>query len=384
MSELRTRRQGRVNRPSAMGRLSLVALLFVSLSGLAQAESPTSKGDFPFHAGDRVAWIGSSSTRIGVWPQTVEFLLRTRHPELSFEAQRFTTGGGTFATGLQNLDKWLEEFRPTLVVYNYGGNDAGAGDKGIEAFLSNMEKCVERAEKSGARVVIVTPQAADVRKSGEEPAAKREKYANIMIEHGRKKDWTVIDTHHPLAAMQAAGEKVDPAYTMLKDKIHLTNPGYIGWGYYFYDLVSPGAVESAAILDAKGQVTKTSGCTIEDVSSQPNGTLAFTRLDKVLPILPPGLLPPRQAVPLEERSRYLLTVTGLPEGQYDVACEGVILGTTSAQALAKGVNLNTLMLDATEPPKAPWAALAGMIWDRKAEGIDQVGKTRWRFEVRPK
>src|SRR4028118_409703 len=74
---------------------------------------------FPFRAGERVAWIGSSSTSIGVWPKTIEFLLRTRHPDLNLRFQRFTTGSGTFHTALQNLDKWLGEFKPTLVVFNY-------------------------------------------------------------------------------------------------------------------------------------------------------------------------------------------------------------------------------------------------------------------------
>src|SRR4051794_36507924 len=84
------------------------------------AQAPPPAGPMPLiRDGDRVAWIGSSSTRIGVWPRTVEFLLRTRHPELSLEFHRSSTGGGTFSTGLANLDAWLDEFHPTLVVFNY-------------------------------------------------------------------------------------------------------------------------------------------------------------------------------------------------------------------------------------------------------------------------
>src|SRR5215207_9102658 len=94
--------------------------------------------------GDRIAWVGSSSTRIGVWPRTVEFLLRTRHPGLSLQFQRFTTGGGTFATGLTKIDDWLAGFRPTVVVFNYGGNDAGAGWEGLARFKDNMARCVAR------------------------------------------------------------------------------------------------------------------------------------------------------------------------------------------------------------------------------------------------
>src|SRR5688500_19042651 len=95
---------------------------------------PASKPAFLFQKGDRVAWVGSSSTAIGTWPRTVEFLLRTRHPELGLTFKRFTTGGGSFATGLKNLDKWLADFKPTLVIFNYGGNDANAGEKGLPQF----------------------------------------------------------------------------------------------------------------------------------------------------------------------------------------------------------------------------------------------------------
>ncbi|WP_406699386.1 GDSL-type esterase/lipase family protein [Singulisphaera sp. Ch08] len=363
--------------PSWIVRSSILLVLPYLLLAHAQAKSPSST--FPFRNGDRVAWIGSSSTKIGVWPQTLEFLLHTRHPELSLQFKKFTTGSGTFATGLEHLDEWLGEFKPTLVFFNYGGNDAGGGDAGVPKFLENMEKCVAKVEQTGARVVIITPQAADVRKSGEAPAAKRQKYAETMISHGQKKGWVVVDTHHPLAVMQTESQKDDPTYSMLKDKIHLTTPAYIGWGYLLYDLLAPPAVESAATIKADGHVTATANCQLLDVSSS-DGLLAFTRADKVLPILPPDLLPPRKHVPMEARSRYMLKVTGLAPGKYQLTCEGQAIGTVEADALGRGVNLNSLLLDATLT--APWQSLAEQVW--QGTGLEQVGTTRWRFEIRKK
>ncbi|AGA28900.1 SGNH/GDSL hydrolase family protein [Singulisphaera acidiphila] len=354
----------------------LLALLFL-IDVNARAGTPSSP--FPFRNGDRVAWIGSSSTKIGVWPQTLEFLLHTRHPELTFAAKKFTTGSGTFATGLQHIDEWLAEFKPTLVFFNYGGNDASGGDEGLPKFLANMEQCVAKAEQSGARVVLLTPQAADVRKSGKVPAEKRQKYAETMITHGREKGWMVVDTHHPLGALQAGAQADDPSYSMLRDKIHLTDSAYVGWGYILYDLLDPHAVASEATLSADGQVTETVNCRLLDVSSS-DGELAFTRADKVLPILPPILLPPRKYVPLEARSRYMLKVTGLAPGKYEVTCEKQAIGTVDADALGRGVNLNSLLLDANR--KAPWQALAEQIW--KGTGLEQVGTTQWRFEIRKK
>jgi lysophospholipase L1-like esterase len=351
-----------------------VAAVLLTLSVAARADE---KPPFLFKDGDRVAWIGSSSTRIGVWPKTVEFLLRTRHPDTRLAFKSFTTGGGTFATGLQNLDKWLADYKPTVVVFNYGGNDAGAGEKGLPTFKENMTKAYDRVKASGARVIFSTHQSGDVRKATEAALARRKLYAETMLSFGKEKGWTVIDVHHPLEDLQRNGQKDDDSYTILKDTIHLTNPAYIAWGYYFYERLNSPAAVSQAALSADGKVTKAVGCKVEDVKAEAKG-LSFTRTDAVLPILPPEALPPRKYVPLEKLSAYLLTVTGLPDGDYEVRCEGKPLGTADAKALAAGVNLNTLLLDAKR--SAPWEALAKDLWAAKA--TEQVGKTRWRFEVR--
>ena len=56
-------------------------------------------------------------------------------------------------------------------------------------------------------MILVTPQAADVRKSGAEAAARRTLYAETMLSHGRERGWAVIDIHHPLDAMQRANQR---------------------------------------------------------------------------------------------------------------------------------------------------------------------------------
>ncbi|HVS34158.1 MAG TPA: GDSL-type esterase/lipase family protein [Gemmataceae bacterium] len=335
---------------------------------------------FPFKDGDRVAWIGSSSTNIGVWPRTMEFLLRTRNPDVHLTFHKFSTGGGTFATGAEKLDGWLADFKPTLVFLNYGGNDAAAGEAGLPQFKENMEKCVAKVEAAGARVVLVTPQAADVRKSGEEAAANRRLYAETMLAFAKEKGWPVVDTHHPLETLQREGEKADKDFTINKDKIHLTDPGYVAWGCFLYERLTPPACECKAVLTADGKTTATTRCKVEDVKAEA-GTLSFVRRDEVLPILPPAaLLPPRGPVPLEKLSPYLLAVTGLPDGNYEILCEDKPIGEATASRLAEGVNLNTLLLDSGKP--APWAELAEQLWAGK--GLDQIGATRWRFAVRKK
>ena len=368
----------------------LTGLLFFGLvlSGRTQPPGapPASSADVavskpaPAHLirkGDRIAVIGSSSTRIGVWPRALEFLLRTRHPELNLQFKRFTTGGGTFQTGLDHLDAWLDDFKPTLVIFNYGGNDASQGRAGLPRFKENMERAVVKVQAHGARVILLTPQAADVRKAGLKPAADRTLYAETMLDFGRRKGWTVIDVHHPIEALQKARQELDPNYTILRDNIHLTHSAYVAWAFLLYDRLDLPFVTSAVSLRADGSVVATDHCGVREVESRPDG-LSFTRLDLVLPIFPPGPLPPRNGAPMEAHSSYMLQVTGLAEGPYEIRVAGQPIGTVTDEELAAGVNLNTLLLDSKY--ESPWAPISQSIWQRA--DLDRVGRTRLRFEVR--
>jgi lysophospholipase L1-like esterase len=333
---------------------------------------------FELKKGDRIAWVGSSSTNIGVWPKTMEFLLRTRHPDLALSFKKCSTGGGTFATGLQNLDKWLDEFHPTVVCFNYGGNDAGAGEKGLTAYKDNMAKCVAKVEAAKARVLFTAFQGADVRKAGAEPAVRRKLYAETQLAFCKAKGWPIVDVFHPTDALQGNAQKDDDKYTILRDKIHLTDPAYIAWGFYLYDGLGmkPGVSECG--LHADGTILTQVGCKVDGVKINESRTeISFLRADAVLPILPPGPLPPRKYVPMEQHSAYLLRVTGLKEGMYEIQCDAKTIGFATADALAKGVNLNSVVLDSGLA--TPWDGLAKQVWAGK--DLNQIGSTNWRFRI---
>lgn len=357
---------------AVLPRIAVCACLLLAPSASGQ-EKPRA---IELKKGDRVAWVGSSSTNIGVWPKTMEFLLRTRHPELDLHFKKFSTGGGTFATGVQNLDKWLGDFQPTVVFLNYGSNDAGQGEKGLPKMKENINTCVAKIEAAKARVIFTTFQAADVRKSGEAPAAKRRLYAGALRMYCEERKWPVVDVFEPLDRLQQNAQKEDDKYTMLRDTIHLTDPAYIAWGYFLFERLHLGGGESSLSLAADGKVESALGCQAEQVAVK-DGEVCFVRRDAVLPILPPGMLPPRKHVPLEAGSAYRLQVAGLKAGTYEVFCEGKSLGAISADALGKGVNLNTVLLDSGAV--APWDALARQLWAGK--DADQVGKTNWTWRI---
>ena len=166
---------------------------------------------------------------------------------------------------------------------------------------------------------------------------------------------------------------------MLRDSIHLTDPAYIAWGYFLYDGMKFKGDRSELML-FPGQSVKEEGCKLVgglDAVKVKGDEIRFVRQDLVLPILPPGSLPPRKFVPLQEHSAYRLGIGGLKAGMYEIECEGKLLGVASADDLGKGVNINTLILDSGATP--PWDDLAKKIWAGKE--LDQIGKTQWSWRI---
>jgi len=377
-----------------IGRTFLLSLILAGPFVCVAAETHAAKKtgvDFPFKAGDRVAWIGSSSTAIGRYCVTMEFLLRTRHPELNLTFARYgDPSNGTFATCLVGLSKWLPEFKPTVVFFQYGGNDTRQGEAGLPSMRSNMEACVNKAKEFGARVLVITPQAVDEKKEPDMSKIFRT-YAENMLAFGGEKNWDMVDTHHPLDRFYHAVQKDTPAFVFTEYHSHLCPQGYLAWGFYQYELLNAPAAESAVELSAAGKIISTTHCSVENATVQ-NGGISFVRCDEILPILPAKDLPPRECVPMEKLSRYVLKIAGLADSKYSIFCEGKPIGSCDAKALAAGVNLNSLLLDSKNA--APWADLANELYmgcahklglsstDQHSALFAKIGKTRWQFDVK--
>jgi hypothetical protein len=90
--------------------------------------------------------------------------------------------------------------------------------------------------------------------------------------------------------------------------------------------------------------------------------LSFDRLDAGLP-LNLGVLGALQFwyVPVPEQlNQYLLTVTGLEPGRYEIRSDDRPLGTWSEGELERGVNLASATADGWQPG-GPWDAQAGLL-----------------------
>jgi hypothetical protein len=114
---------------------------------------------------------------------------------------------------------------------------------------------------------------------------------------------------------------------------------------------------SAATIDAQaGKGASASGCTISNVTVSAS-RVEFDRLDEGLPFNVGLFFNLRYAfVPLpDELNRYMLTVTGLAAGKYEIRVNDRSLGAFAAEALGKGVNIASATADAWVPG-GPWDA----------------------------
>jgi hypothetical protein len=159
------------------------------------------------------------------------------------------------------------------------------------------------------------------------------------------------------------------------DGVHLTDLGQLAMGFaVLKGLGAPAEVSSAEVDAAGAKLVRAAGCQVTDVRSK-GREVQFSRLDDGLPFnygIFYGLNYRYVPVP-DELSRYLLTVTGLPAGRYEVTADGRSAGAFTAAQLAAGVNVASRTADPWQPG-GPWNAQANLL-KRLTDARHEVGLT---------
>src|SRR5262249_38297315 len=146
------------------------------------------------------------------------------------------------------------------------------------------------------------------------------------------------------------------------DGVHLNELGQLAMAFAILKgLGAPADVSSASVDFAAAKATEVHSCRISEIAVD-GQTLEFTRLDEGLPINF-GLFGALNFlyVPIpSELNRYLLAVTNLPAGQYQLTVDGRSVGKYAHGQLAQGVNISSATTDAWQPG-GPWDAQAGAL-----------------------
>lgn len=365
---------------SNRGILFLGILLGLAL-GMARVEA---QGGFPLKEGDTWVMAGDSITAQHLHSNYFEAFCYARFPQQTFRFRNSGVGGDTIPRVLARFDWDVAAWKPTVVSVELGMNDAGAGPDSAPRYIEQMGTLAQRIRAVGARPVFLAASAVNDGTSSKRLSGRNvtlDRYATALKEFAAKDGAPFADQFHALldvwgrnkpfeelhrsaavlAGMAANSDLPanDPMRQWLeawqrsdaqKRGINLTgdpvHPGPAGQlmmaAALLQDLQAPRLVSEASV-DATGKVGKTVQCRVTDARAE-NGGISFTRLDECLPMPIPDdargalLIYP----PIAGMSRWMLTVTGLPAGGYDVAMDGVQVATVSAAELAKGWNLGTL------------------------------------------
>ncbi|OAI46674.1 hypothetical protein AYO44_10885 [Planctomycetaceae bacterium SCGC AG-212-F19] len=415
-----------------------LAQLF-GLGPLGVVQVPEQKGPAPavrpagprwiFRDGDRLYWNGSSHSQDEGWQcSVIEFYLRTRFPEWKVTSGR----GGPTEVSATATAQIIDRLKPTIVFCEFG---LYGGDDQVEGIVKSADKLLEVCREKKVTLVMLPSafRAAHInRLPPEYKGLNKEQMAELNAK--KQKEGTLgklgqeipVETHEThwrmrgapgcdkrVTAMQDWGARlgvpVPRTYQDQRDwlfKVWETDPkfpwggghppvaGYMAVGCFLLERMEAPIPESRLVIDLTGAaatVKNAVGCKTSGLTRTAGG-LEFDRLDQVLPVIPPVAVDrlPREPCPLLKYAPYFLTVSGLPEGDYEIVVQQALLGRATHAELATGVNLNAVYLKsaAKGTPKFPWARLWDVCRDKNLDKEpnltlqESVGKTSWRWELR--
>lgn len=349
---------------------------------LSAADAPATK---TLTVAPNTVWVmaGDSITAQRQHSNYIEAFYRTRFPQLNLQFRNSGIGGNTTASVLARFGYDVADWKPTVVSIELGMNDVGSGDD-PSRYIDGMRQLIKRIREIPATPVLISSSpvndgsATDAWQS--DRCRRIQPYTEALVKLGAEENVIVIDQYTPLLNRWAEnklrtdfGRLKAQSMALKKNVIKESEPGFQEFEAFLQkwngsanarelggDPVHPGPVGqltmaavilqklgvpkdvSTATLDAKGTVARTSGCKIESIEAT-GGELKFKRTDESMPWPIPAQA--REALivmpEIADLSRYMLSVTGLPDGTYQVLMDDTIAAEASATQLASGINLST-------------------------------------------
>jgi hypothetical protein len=184
-----------------------------------------------------------------------------------------------------------------------------------------------------------------------------------LKEWGDKNGYLVLETYNDQAEWAKAQWAKNPDFIFLEGSTpHPVKTGYMVVGIYALERLDAPILESSLDLEVAAgdvKVKKSVNCEASELTDD-GKSLSFKRVDKVLPVVPPVAAwdIPADPAPVLKQSPYMLKISGLTGGNYEVAIAGTVMGKATAEELAAGVNVNELLIKkGGNAPKLPWSGL---------------------------
>ena len=273
-----------MNHPPRGPRLAGWAGLFV----LAAASVVAADTPFELKDGDRVVLIGGTFIERDQEYGYLETLLMSRFPDRNITFRNLGWSGDTVrgearsrfgppAEGFDHLKTHVEALKPTLIFVNYGLNESFAGKAGLGAFEKDLKTLLDVLDKTGARVVLVTPRRLEkLPPPLPDPAKANERLANyvgVLKAEASRRRYRVVDLFD--------GWKPAAAKTFTDDGIHPTAEGYRRGAEVIVGMLGLAAPAPRGEVTWDGKVLTSAGCKITDVKASPSSLALRVAADRL-------------------------------------------------------------------------------------------------------
>jgi len=341
--------------PSSLACFTL-PLAFSSILFAQQPGKP-----FYLHDGDTIVFYGDSITEQRYYSQAVEDYVITRYPHMRVRFFNEGNGGDRVTGGSagpidERLARDVFAQKPTVVTILLGMNDGGYGllTPEIESsYTQGYEHILDSIQKSlpGVRMTLLGPTPYDEVSRPEIVSGGYNStlthFAELDSTLARKHNATFIDLNAPFVASIKRGIAVNPLATelFLPDRVHPEPTAH----WFIADAILKGwnapSVVSSTTIDAKAmKAIDTQNAWISDLASIAGHGISWTELDGALPLplddknVAQHFL--RQISDIDkDLDEQILTLQGLPPGNYQLAIDDQPTGVFTGDELMHGVNL---------------------------------------------
>ena len=351
------------------------------LAWLILSAAATHADDFAIRDGDTVGFLGDSITAAREYGKHIENYTLLRYPQRTVRFINLGIGGDTAAGGLNRLQRDVFDNNVTLLTVAFGVNDIGWGlkadDEHRQRYLDSIRGIVKACQARGVRVFICSAAV-----TGGHPDKTENDYLQQMCDDGlaiaRAEGAGTIDVQRVMRdilrrVLEANASLPKNKHQTLHtaDTVHLNDLGQLAMAYAILEGLGAPSDVSSCVIDAQQQaVVMSEGCNISDISADAEG-VAFTRLDEGLPFNN-GLFSSLsyRFVPMNQLSRYRLSVRNLPPGQYQLTADGREIGTWPARKLEAGIDISSSTANVWQP---------GGPWDAQATALKSITDARHKI-----
>jgi lysophospholipase L1-like esterase len=325
----------------------------------------------PFRTNDVVCYVGDSITHGGTYHSIVTLYYVTRFPASPMRFYNEGIGGDRASMIMSDeryrLNTDIIGKKPTVASIMLGMNDVGRGDydagksgPDIEArraaslatYHDNMQKLIESLQKSGARLILITPsiyeEAPKFSVPGDAPPitagvnAALGKCSVQVRDFAKEYHAGVADFWGTMNSVNEEQRKSDPLFSVVgPNRVHPGPIGHFVMAYAFLKAQDlPREVATISVDARKKKADHEENCKIDKVVAGKTG-IEFDALENALPmVVPEEAKPALKLVPFEGQfNQEIVKVSGLKKGSYELKIDKCLVGDYSAEELGKGVDI---------------------------------------------